>query len=461
LVIAIRPAPEQAKLFTKAATLPRQIFFFGQNGGMEHTPLLSRRQIMAGLTGLAASLPAATYAQTGALDPTSDADQSGALQSALHAASTTGRLSLPAGRFRVSGLRIPGNLLVEGVPGATWLIGMGSMIGAISAQSNIVLRDIGFVGDSGSDALFGIEASEAVTLERCLFRDNSGVGLGVRSSAANIQNCGFAGHGDAAIHAMDNKGLLISGNRITRCGNAGIRVWRSEQGVDGSIVTNNIISSIDWRGGGNGQNGNGINVYLADEVVVSGNHIADCAFTAVRLNTTRNSVVSNNQCRNSGEVAIFSEFGFSGSIIAQNLVDGAATGISITNLDVGGSLAVCTGNIVRNIFPSSKVNPDTIPIGIFAEADTAITSNVVENVPGVAIGAGWGPYLRNVAVSGNVVRNSTIGIGISIADGAGAVSVSGNQVDSTENAIVGMRWTEIAEPDLSAVIDRYPQVSID
>ncbi len=427
---------------------------------MQTLPKLHRRHVLAGLSGLAISLPAAARAQVAALDQASDADQSEALQTALHAASGTGRLTLPAGRFRVSGLRVPSNLVIEGVPGATWLVGMGGMIGAISAGANVVLRDIGFAGDSGGDALFGIEASEAVTLDRCLFRDNPGVGLGIRSSSARIQNCDFAGHGDAAIHAVDNSGLLISGNVITRCGNAGIRVWRSEQGVDGSIVTNNRISAIDWRGGGNGQNGNGINIYLADEVIVSDNHIADCAFTAVRLNTTRNSVVSGNQCRNSGEVAIFSEFGFSGSIITQNIVDGAATGISITNLDVGGALAVCSGNIVRNIFPSSRVNPDTIPIGIFAEADTSITGNVVETVPGVAIGAGWGPYLRNVVIASNVVRESRIGIGVSIADGAGAVTVSGNQVEGGDHAIAGMLWTDIGEADLAAVADRYPQVTI-
>src|SRR5690606_20224198 len=126
-------------------------------------------------------------------------------------------------------------------------------------------------------------------------------------------------------------------------------------------------------GGGNGQNGNGINIFRADEVIVADNHIADCAFTAIRLNSTNNTKISGNICLRSGEVAIFSEFSFSGSVIANNIIDGAASGISITNLDSGGRLAVCSGNIVRNITPVSLVNPDTVPIGIFAEADTAIT----------------------------------------------------------------------------------------
>ncbi|KKB10218.1 hypothetical protein VE26_02920 [Devosia chinhatensis] len=405
-------------------------------------------------------LPQSAQAQLAILDPQSAADQSIVLQDAIHAASGSGRLSLPAGRFRASGLRFPSNLLIEGVPGATWLVGMGRSIGAITAQSDLVLRDIGFAGDSGSEPLLSIESSSGITLERCLFRDSPGIALNLLASAATLRDCDFAGHGDAAIHALDSVGLLVASNRIAKCGNAGIRIWRQESGLDGSIVVNNRISATDWRDGGNGQNGNGINVYLADEVIVADNHISDSAFTAIRLNTTRNTQVTGNQCRSSGEVAIFSEFGFSGSIIAQNVVDTAATGISITNMDVGGALAVCSGNIVRNITPSSAVNPDTIPLGIFAEADTAITGNVVENVPGVAIGAGWGPYLRNVVIADNVVTASDIGIGVSLADGAGGVTIGGNRIDARQHGLAGMLWTEVAEPDLASATERYPHVTL-
>lgn len=421
---------------------------------------LHRRSVLAGLSGLALTLPGMALAQVASLDASSDADQSTALREALAAAGASGRLALPPGRFRVSGLRFPANMLVEGVPGATWLIGTGAEIAAIEGQSNVTLRDIGFAGNSGTDALLRIASGENISLERCLFRDNPGIGLDIHGAAASIRDCDFAGHGDAAIHALDSLGLLVAGNRIRACGNAGIRIWRSEAGMDGSILVNNRISGIDWRAGGNGQNGNGINVYLADEVIVADNHISDCAFTAVRLNTTRNSQVTGNQCRTSGEVAIFSEFGFSGSVIAQNILDGAAAGISITNMDVGGALAICSGNIVRNISPRSTVNPDTIPLGIFAEADTAITGNVVENVPGVAIGAGWGPYLRNVLISDNVVIGSDIGIGVSLAEGVGAVTIGSNRIEARQHAIAGMLWTDVAEPELADVADRYPHVTM-
>src|SRR5690606_25018125 len=143
---------------------------------------------------------------------------------------------------------------------------------------------------------------------------------------------------------------------------------RDEAGHDGSVVSGNTIERINWTAGGNGQNGNGVNVFRADDVIVADNVISDCAFTAVRVNAGRNTQVRGNTCLNSGEVAIFSEFGFSGSLIADNIIDGAATGIDITNLDSGGYLATCTGNIVRNIHPASAVNPDTRPVATYAEA---------------------------------------------------------------------------------------------
>ena len=121
------------------------------------------------------------------------------------------------------------------------------------------------------------------------------------------------------------------------------------------------------------------------------------------MNSGRDTQIRGNTCLRSGEVAIFSEFAFSGSIVADNIIDGAATGISITNLDSGGRLATCTGNIVRNIAPSSATNPDTRPIGIYAEADTVVASNSIDAVPGTGIVAGYGPYVRNVVVTGNVI----------------------------------------------------------
>ena len=122
---------------------------------------------------------------------------------------------------------------------------------------------------------------------------------------------------------------------------------------------------------------------------------------------------------------------------------------------------MCSGNIVRNITPASAVNPDTIPIGIFAEAETAITGNTVQNVPGVAIAAGYGSFLRNVMISGNVISASTIGIGVSVAEGAGTVLIGRNAISGADKAVVGLAWSDVVQADLIANAGRYRNVTID
>ena len=427
---------------------------------MTRTALVHRRSVLAALVA-GSFAPRLAFGQS-VLDAASlgvvadsGTDQSQALQAALDEAAQSGQfLRLPAGVIDVVDLRIPGNLVVEGVPGRSTVAVSGGI--TVSAANALTLREIGFTGGAVTLTITG---SDDVHLERCRF-GSAAVGLGIHDSAVSVRDCTFSQMGDAAIHAINSRGTMISGNRISECGNAGIRIWRDEQGPDGSIVSGNRIGAIGWVGGGNGQNGNGVNVFNADDVIVADNHIADCAFTAVRLNATSNNQVSGNVCLRSGEVAIFSEFGFSGSVIANNIIDHAATGISITNLDTGGQLAVCSGNVVRNISPASAVNPDTIPIGIFAEADTAITGNSVHNVPGVGIAAGYGEVLRNVVIDGNMVSGSTIGIGVSVVEGAGRVSIGDNMVDASQHAVVGLAWTEVVETDLLANRDRFGNVQL-
>ena len=437
---------------------------------MTQPQLATRRRMLAGIATLAVAAPMTARAQSvldasaGGLIGGSDADQSTTLQRLLDSAAGAGQtLRLPGGIIHATNIAFPGNIVVEGVPGSTTLSAInGGIIGTVADRGSLVLRDIAFVGSGTAEAtptLLSIETSDAITLERCNFRNAPATALAIADAAVTISDCLFTEIGDAAIHAMDSRGLFISGNRINHCGNAGIRIWRSQNGADGSIVSGNHIADIDWRGGGNGQNGNGINIFKADEVIVSDNHIADCAFTAVRLNTTNNTQVSGNTCLRCGEVAIFSEFAFSGSIIANNIIDGAATGISITNLDSGGQLAVCSGNIVRNITPISPVNPDTTPTGIFAEAETAITGNTVHNVPGIGIAAGYGTFLRNVLISANVVSDSDIGIGVSVVQDAGAVHIANNIVTARQHEAVGLAWTDIVETELLANLARYPNVT--
>src|SRR4030095_8344283 len=148
---------------------------------------------------------------------------------------------------------------------------------------------------------------------------------------------------EAAIHSLDARGLLIARNTISGAGNNGLLVWREKAGDDGQIVTHTRIERIDTRSGGSGQYGNAVNVFRAGNVIVRGNRIDNCAFSAVRGNAASNITIEGNSVSDTREVALYSEFGFEGALIANNTVDGAAIGISVTNFNEGGRLAVVQG----------------------------------------------------------------------------------------------------------------------
>ena len=57
-----------------------------------------------------------------------------------------------------------------------------------------------------------------------------------------------------------------------------------------------------------------------------------------------------------------------------------------------------------------------------------MTGNVIENAPYAGIAAGLGPYLRDVAMTANVVRRAEFGIAVSVAPGAGAAVIADNMI---------------------------------
>jgi uncharacterized secreted repeat protein (TIGR03808 family) len=150
-------------------------------------------------------------------------------------------------------------------------------------------------------------------------------------------------------------------------------------------------------------------------------------------------------------------------VIANNTVDGAAVGVSVCNFNEGGRLAVVQGNIIRNLLPKRPIGTapdDDAGIGIYVEADTSVSGNVIENAPSFGILAGWGKYLRDVAISGNVIRKAFVGIGVSVTPGAGTVLVDNNMISETpRGAVVGLDHARPVTPDLSAEgAQRFAQV---
>jgi uncharacterized secreted repeat protein (TIGR03808 family) len=448
---------------------------------------VDRRSFIAGALGIAAASPAAAALQSatassdlrGTLDlnatgtPTAAAGgQAATVQAALDKASAEDReVILPAGTFVVSELVLPKRTRLSGVAGATRLIFGGGAHMVAGDQAEIVdIRDIVFDGAGQSleeyiPALLHLSECSGVNIENCIVTNSARGGIALDRSAGRITRTSVNHVHDAGIRVLESRGLAITDNAVEDCGNGGILVHRWTAGEDGTIVSGNRVARIAAAAGGTGQNGNGINVFRAHGVMVTNNRVTDCAFTAVRANASNNVQITGNNCARSGEVGIYSEFAFEGAMIANNIIDGAATGISVSNFREGGRLAVVSGNMVRNLTGRGPypVDPPGFGIGIAIEADAAVTGNVIDGAPRFGIQAGWGPYLRDVTATSNLIRNAPLGIAVSVVDGAGSAVISDNMISGADKgAVVGMRWGETATGDLAlSGAGRYPQLLVE
>jgi uncharacterized secreted repeat protein (TIGR03808 family) len=100
--------------------------------------------------------------------------------------------------------------------------------------------------------------------------------------------------------------------------------------------------------------------------------------------------------------------------------------------------------------------------GIGAEADIAITGNVVDNAQ-MGLELGWGEYLRNVSATGNVIRGCPVGVGVTVVEGSGPAVISHNLIAGAERgAILGMRWADVVTEDLAeSGAAEFPHLTID
>lgn len=395
--------------------------------------------------------------------PPGEADGSKRFMTVLKAAAARGRpVFLPPGTYRISNIELPDNAEIIGVPGTTRIDYTGD--GHLFLGRNLRrLRLSGITIDGGNrwlgdyaGGLLHFTGVEQLEIEGCDI-------LGAGKNALHLEGCGgeiranhISGAADAGIYAVESARLAIRDNDVSACGNGGILVHRYRIAEDGTMVTGNRVSAIRARAGGTGQNGNGINIFRAGNVIVSNNQVSDCAFSAIRANSASGVQIGNNQCLRSGETAIYSEFSFEGAMVSNNIVDGAANGISIVNFNEGGRLAVVNANIIRNILAKAPYPPldAGFGIGIAAEADTVISANVIENTGKWGMLLGWGPYLRNLTVTGNLVRQVPVGCAVSVADGAASTLIADNTFAETrELAIAGYRWNERATGELVVTAD--------
>jgi uncharacterized secreted repeat protein (TIGR03808 family) len=432
---------------------------------------LDRRSLLAGLgiTGAVAPLTAvqaapqalgglgADVTKLGVRANAPD-DQSRKLQEAINAAAGA-RIPLvfPAGIYRAGDLMLPSGAHLVGVPGASRIqLGFGASLFASSRAEQISLSGLVFDGANrplpDKRGLITIRTTRDFSMRDCIMVGIGGTGLVLEGVEGEVANNQFINAAKAAIFSLDAQGLGIRNNLVRSAGNNGILIWRSEKGDDGTIVSGNRIEDIAARDGGSGQNGNGINIFRAANVTVSDNRIKNCSFSAVRGNAASNLQVRGNSVSSMGEVAIYAEFDFEGAVIANNTIDGAALGISVTNFNQGGRLAIVQGNLIRNLMTRGKpfVDQEARGIGIGVEADTVVAGNVIERAPVAGIWVGWKEYQRDVSVTGNIVRQSRIGVAVQVSKGAGSALVADNLISgATAGAIVGMDGLKRVTEDLS------------
>jgi len=409
-------------------------------------------------------------ATTLGLRPNAAEDQSMAFQRAIdRAAAARAVLGLAPGFYRAGSLKLPPYAAIAGVAGATRILMAGGPLLLTSTGSDYI-RLSGLVLDGNAiplparNGLLQFAHGRFLRIADCEIVNAGRNGITLEAVEGEVSGNTISA-ADAAIFSLDARGLRIAGNTIRGAGNGGILVWRSTAGDDGTLVVDNRIEHISNRAGGSGQYGNAVNVFRANNVIVRGNRIRNAAFSAVRGNQASNLQIVGNTCSSLGEVALYAEFGFEGAVIADNVVDGAAVGVSVTNFNEGGRLAVVHGNLIRNLVdhrPPGTDPKDGAGIGIGVEADTAVTGNIVENAPNIGISAGWGPYLRDVAVSANVIRGADYGIAVSVAQGAGAAVIADNLISGVRRgAIVGMELNNPVTGDLiKDGAGRYAQLSI-
>jgi uncharacterized secreted repeat protein (TIGR03808 family) len=403
--------------------------------------------------------------------PGSPDDQTRALQRAIdEVARARVPLALPSGVYRTSMLHLQSGTQLVGVRGATRLVfnGGASMFqgeGADSVGLTGITLDGGGIPLPTRRGLVHCLGGRDIRITDCEIANSGGNGIWLENVSGDVSGNIIGNTASTAIVSFDAQGLSVSRNSILGTNDNGIEILRTTIGDDGTLVADNRIEDIKAGPGGSGQYGNAINAFRAGNVIVRGNRIRNCDYSAVRGNSASNIQITGNSVSDVREVALYSEFSFEGAVIADNTVDGAAFGVSICNFNEGGRLAVVQGNVIRNLKPKRPIGTapdDDAGIGIYVEADTSVTGNVIENAPSFGIVAGWGKYLRDVAITGNVIRKAFVGIGVSVTPGAGTALVNNNMISETpRGAVVGLDHARPVTGDLTAEgAERFAQVVI-
>ncbi len=182
--------------------------------------------------------------------------------------------------------------------------------------------------------------------------------------SGDVSNNVFTDIATTALVSFDALGLIVSRNTIKGTNDNGIEILRTAIGDDGSIVADNRIEDIKAGPGGSGQYGNAINAFRAGNVIVRGNRIRNCDFSAVRGNSASNIHITDNSVSNVREVALYSEFSLRGRCHRQqHRRRRGARRLRAAISTRAAASRVVQGNVIRNLLPKRPVGTPTRTTG--------------------------------------------------------------------------------------------------
>ena len=297
--------------------------------------------------------------------------------------------------------------------------------------------------------------------------------------SGSVENCEIHSCFDnAAIGSLSSPGLQVTGNLVRDCKGNGVFVSGYDYApVANSPAAGNTTNKSYFHGGHikdniftdigvvsattSGQEGNGVLVWLSNNVTIANNTMRYCKFSAVRINAGTQTTITGNNIYAAGEVAIFIEEpdgGFVpgkhpvGTVVSNNIINQCTVGISHTNFNynnAGMRLAAITGNIIRNAHRSGKFSGH----GILNEGDASISGNLIEYAESTGILLGTNSSSRDMAVVGNMVRSCRWGIGITDSTGSGPILVEGNLIHQNAASSGGVAASALADAIVSMVFD--------
>ena len=438
---------------------------------------ISRRDILIGSLGTTATFALSEKAFA--------LDQTAKLQAQINEAqASNGVVSLAAGIYQVTNLYVSAPIIIMGVPGKTVLQSLnGGNILKLNAVSNAVVSGVVFdsqnltpAGASSLATAYQMSAFQCadIRVENCIFKNAKTSGAGFDACTGRVVGNQFYNIDQIALRAgtfvgkyqgrvvgnqtITLSGLEISGNHIHQAGNGGIFVLHdgAPNDEDGTIISNNHVEGV-LSGSGDGQYGNGIDVFNANNVIIADNRIANCVYGGIRVVSCKHVQVIGNNISRIADSGIFVEFAFESIVVSNNIVEDVSIGIQMSGGDgVLGYTGVCSNNIVRNV-GRAFTNPEFSNfIGIDAVSiATNCIGNVVENVAANSHGPGIGILAADWTSShyhqfeGNIIRNAACGIGIILGAGSMKISILGNTIATASSAFVSM-LNQVTYPDGSA-----------